>query len=58
MPAVAMVHEALLDPLFQAAAEATEQAIRNALWHAETVTGRDGHVRVGLREWLQGAGRD
>jgi len=53
MPAVAVVHEALLDPLFQAAAEATEQAIRNGLWHADTVAGRDGHVRLGLRDWLR-----
>jgi D-aminopeptidase len=52
MPALAMVHEALLDPLFQAAAEATEQAILNALWHADTVAGRDGHVRRCLRDWL------
>lgn len=52
MPALAMVHEARLDPLFQAAAEATEQAILNGLWHAETVAGRDGHVLRGLREWL------
>jgi D-aminopeptidase len=50
MPAVAMLHEALIDPLFDAAAEATEQAIVHALWHAETVTGRDGHVRQGLRD--------
>jgi D-aminopeptidase len=52
MPAVAMVHESMLDPLFQAAAEATEQAILNGLWHAETVAGRDGHVRRCLRDWL------
>jgi len=55
MPAVALVHEALLDPLFQATAEATEQAIRNGLWHADTVAGRDGHIRLGLRDWLRGA---
>jgi D-aminopeptidase len=50
MPAIAMLHESLLDPLFEAAAEATEQAIVNALWHADTVAGRDGHVRQCLRE--------
>jgi D-aminopeptidase len=57
MPALAMVHEALLDPLFQAAADATEQAILNGLWHAETVAGRDGHLRRGLRDWLGAASR-
>ncbi|GAB2478169.1 MAG: P1 family peptidase [Comamonas sp.] len=50
MPAVAMVHEARLDGLFQAAADSVEQAIAHALWHAEAVTGRDGHHRASLRE--------
>ena len=60
MPAVAMLHDARMDPLFEAAAEATEQAIVHALWQAETVTGRDGHVRQSIRtavpqwrQWLQ-----
>jgi D-aminopeptidase len=48
MPAVAMLHEARLDDLFQAAADATEQAILHALWRAEPVTGRDGHRREAL----------
>ena len=59
MPAIAMVHESLIDPLFEAAAEACEQAIVHALWHAETVCGRDGHTRQALpdampnwRQWL------
>jgi len=42
--------EALLDPLFEAAAEATEQAIVDALFAAETVTGFRGHVRRALIE--------
>ena len=42
-----------LDVLFQAAAEATEQAILHALYHAETVQGRDGHVRYSLRDALK-----
>lgn len=50
MPAVAMLHEACIDPLFEAAAEAVEQAIVAALWHAESVTGRDGHCRRSIRE--------
>lgn len=49
MPRVAMLHETCLDALFEAAAEATEQSIIHALWAAETVTGRDGHVRHGIR---------
>lgn len=48
MPAVAMVHETALDPLFHAAADSVEQAIVHALWHAQTVTGRDGHCRRSL----------
>jgi D-aminopeptidase len=48
MPAVAMLHETRLDPLFAAAADATEQAILHALWRAEAVTGRDGHRRETL----------
>ena len=52
MPAVAMVHEARLDALFQAAADSVEQAIVHALWHAEPVTGRAGHHRQALRELL------
>ncbi len=35
-------------PLFQAAAEATEEAICNAVFAAETMTGRDGHERQAL----------
>jgi len=53
MPSVAMLHETLLDPLFQAAADSVEQAIVHALWHADTVCGRDGHRRLGLRELLR-----
>ncbi|HTJ98904.1 MAG TPA: P1 family peptidase [Bordetella sp.] len=61
MPAVAMLHETRIDPLFEAAAEAIEQAILHALWHAESVTGRDGHERLAIRDaipawrqWLDG----
>lgn len=57
MPAIAMLHEARIDPLFEAAAEACEQAIIAALWHAESVTGRDGNHRDCIRhaapEWRQ-----
>jgi len=37
-----------LNPLFQAAAEAVEEAIVNALFAATTMVGRDGHVVHGL----------
>ena len=53
MPTLAMLHETRLDPLFYAAADATEQAIIHALWHAEPVRGRDGHKRRTLREILR-----
>lgn len=52
MPALAMLHDALLDPLFQAAADSTEQAILHALWRAAPVTGRDGHQRNALADLL------
>jgi len=48
MPQIAMPHDALLDPLFQAVADSAEQAIIHALWHAETVEGRSGHRRRAL----------
>jgi D-aminopeptidase len=54
MPCVAMLHDALLDPLFEAAADACEQAVLHALWHAKPVTGRDGHHRRALPELLAG----
>lgn len=50
MPAVAMLHDALLDPLFQAVADGIEQAIVHALGHACAVTGRDGHHRRALSD--------
>ena len=45
MPAIAMLHEQKIDGLFEAVADCVEQAILSALWHAESVVGRDGHVR-------------
>jgi D-aminopeptidase len=46
-PRHAMPDDAL-DPLFDATAEAAEQSIVHALFAAETVTGRDGHVREAI----------
>ena len=39
-----MLNPDAMTNLFRAAAEATEEAILNALCKAETMTGRDGHV--------------
>src|SRR5579885_2143942 len=43
-PAISLVGEDALSPLFEAAAEATEEAIDNSLLKAQTVRGRDGHA--------------
>ena len=47
---MAMLHETQLDPLFRAASDAVEQAIYHAMWHAQTVQGRDGHRRWGWQD--------
>jgi D-aminopeptidase len=47
-----MVRDDALDPLFDAAAEATEQSIVHALFAAETVLGYNGHVRRSIVELL------
>jgi D-aminopeptidase len=51
-----------LDPFFDAAVEATEEAVLNSMLAAPTVTGRDGNTSQGLpaaqvRELLAAAGR-
>lgn len=40
---VAVLRNDAMSPLFGATIEATEEAILNSLFHAETMTGRDGH---------------
>lgn len=52
MPAMAMLHDGLIDALFQAVADSTEQAIVHALWCARAVTGRNGHHRSALADLL------
>jgi D-aminopeptidase len=47
-----MLAEPRLDLPFQAAAEATQEAVYDALAAADTTTGRAGHVRPGLRHAL------
>ncbi len=44
--------EGRIDRLFQATAEATQEAVLDALAAAETTEGRNGHRRVGLAEVL------
>jgi D-aminopeptidase len=46
------LHEDHIDPFFQAAAEATEEAILNALVTAAPLRGRDGNERRSLKEFL------
>jgi len=41
-----------IDDAFRAMAEATEEAILKALYHAETVVGRASHCRIGLLDIL------
>jgi len=40
--------EFFLNPVYRATVEATEEAILNALFKAETMTGRDYHVRKAI----------
>ena len=61
-PALSLIGDDALSPLFEAVADATEEAIDNALLKAQTVRGRDGHVAEAipierLRELLSAAGR-
>lgn len=50
--AQSVLAEGKIDRLFQAAAEATQEAVLDALAAAETMEGRDGHRRLGLRTLL------
>lgn len=46
------IHEEQIDKAFRAAAEATEEAVLNAMINADTVTGYSGKVRRSLAEFL------
>jgi D-aminopeptidase len=48
-----VMQDSLLDPLFEAVVDSTEQAIVHALFAAETVLGRDGHQRQSLCDALR-----
>jgi D-aminopeptidase len=61
-PSVRPVTGAALDPFFDAAVEATEEAVLTSMLMARTVTGRDGNSSPGLpasgvRDLLVAAGR-
>ena len=45
---VEVIDDEFLDPFFGAVVEATEAAVIDALFQADTVEGRDGHVIHGL----------
>ena len=47
-----MLSDDHIDPVLDLTAEAVEEAIISSLWHAATTTGRDGHIRRSLREFL------
>ena len=51
--ACSMFHDDKLDMVFEAAAEATEEAIISSLWHAKTTSGRDGLQVMGLQDFLK-----
>ena len=48
----AILNEGRIDPLFRAAAEGTQEAVLNALCGAAATTGRAGHFRPSLADWL------
>ncbi len=48
------IAEDRIDVLFRAAAEATREAVLNALCAAPAYIGRDGHSRPSLADWLTG----
>jgi D-aminopeptidase len=47
------LNENRIDTLFRAAAEATQEAVLNAMIAAPATTGRDGHHRPSLADWLR-----
>ncbi|MEO1908909.1 MAG: P1 family peptidase [Paracoccus sp. (in: a-proteobacteria)] len=52
---VERMSDAHIDEAFRAACEATEEAVLNALCAATNVTGRDGHRRPLLSDWMADA---
>ena len=48
----ATLHDNFIDPIFDMTAEAVEEAIGSALWHAETTTGKNGATLPGLATYF------
>jgi D-aminopeptidase len=51
--AMRVLAESRIDLLFEAMADTTQNAVYDALMSAETITGREGHSRPGLRNLLE-----
>ncbi|NJD01533.1 MAG: P1 family peptidase [Ruminiclostridium sp.] len=51
--AVKMLNETLLDDVFRAVVESTEEAVLNSLICAETTKGRDGNISYSLKEYIR-----
>lgn len=49
---VSVLDDDALDPVFRAGTETIEESILRSMFEAETVVGRDGHVRKALKEAL------
>jgi D-aminopeptidase len=54
---VRVFNELRIDLMFRAVADATEEAVLNALLAASATHGRDGHYLPSLADWLEGEGR-
>ena len=54
---LAALNESRIDPVFRAVTEATQEAVLNAMIAAPATTGRDGHHRLSLADWLREAVR-
>ncbi len=50
--AMKMFNDEMIDPLFRAVVEATEEAILNSMIYASPLTGRDGNYRRSLAEFM------
>lgn len=48
-----LLHDDYLDPIFLSAVEASEEAVLDALLSAQTLEGRDGHIRYGLSSYME-----
>ena len=50
---VRMLMDSAMDPVFEATAEAVEEAVLSSLYHAETMKGFHGHMARGLKDALR-----